>query len=698
MKNKLLLIIFLLLIFPVYVLADTYNYNSSVKQGNNYINASKYIDRNKYLILNQIPKFVLDENGRLSQNNSFVKGGFLNKTEYCLSTGSSDCNSKTYLLIPSSYWTLTQSGSSRYYINSVNGLSTKSDTETSSIRVTEFVKPNISVSGSGTYFNPWIFDNFYIVSLKTSKKSLAYFGDESNKKTSEEKYASEECIKGSGLCANFDINVQKGYENNPIDGCKLNLVSNNRINNNIILKKYEISNIKNDINCVVIFHKKSFNVKYNCSPGTGSIPSQKVLYGNNLTITNQLCKRAGYVQSNWKDSLGETWISGSTVKFDYDHGDKGIVDDVFTLNSNWKICPANTYKSASSTINTCTPCQRGYRSNEGADKCEKQTFTITLNPNTGSGNAYNVSVRYSDSVTLTNKFTKEKYRFNGWNTKPDGSGVAWDSSAFNFNFIAGEKGINGNNTVTLYAQWKIAVQINYIGHVYNSGYDPCSVPAVRVEDKAANVNKTHWNNCGLVVSANRFTHPPANYSGFGLLTPWQDKWGVYANQIGIYYSLNAPTSEISKMTPLSVIEWHKNSGINIYIYKLSPVQSPSNYEPIGEVHTITTNINHGNWAQWSSGIMIIDNIKNERSTHWGCYATSPQITRGVNVTGFGVILTGGTLSYDAKCGLGNYKLYSRENNIYYSTKSTYNEADLKPLSSLTWAGNANKLYYIYRKK
>ena len=123
-------------------------------------------------------------------------------------------------------------------------------------------------------------------------------------------------------------------------------------------------------------------------------------------------------------------------------------------------------------------------------------------------------------------------------------------------------------------------------------------------------------------------------------------------------------------------------------------------EYVGEVHTITTYINHGNWAQWSSGLMMIDNIKNEKKTDWACYGTSQPITKGLNYTGFSVKVTGGERSYDAKCGLGNYKLYSTTGNMYYSSRATSNASDLHVLTAdgVTWGHKDNRKYFIYRKK
>ena len=573
------ILIFTMFLVPILIKAESYNYNDGVKEGNNYIKSTKYDTRGKYLIMTN-QKFIMNDNGTLSANNNFYNGGFLNRLEFCISTGNTNCNGSSYLMIPASYWTLSGNSTSRYYVNNVSGLNIQSDTYSSGVRVTEFVKPQISVTGSGTYNNPWVFDETYLVNLRTNNKKLGYFGSESEKKSSESKYATNECLSGSGLCTNFDITVARGYANNTKDGCNLKLIKNGEKRGTSTVKTYEISDIKSDISCVAIFEEDKFTIKFDSNGGTGNMANKIATYGKN--------------------------------------------------------------------------------------------------------------------ISLPNEFTRANYEFIGWNTAADGSGYNYSTNSFIFNSVAGEKGIDVNNNLTLYAQWKVIYTIAYIGRAYSASKDPCGAARLGIEDKVTGATAARGNYCGMVVSPNRVTHGVNNYSGFGWLTPEGYKWGVFANQAGIYYSLNQPVTELSQMTPLSVIEWSVKDYMNIYIYKINPVPTPSNYEFYGEVHTITTNINHGNWAQWSSGIYMIDNKNNNKEIHWGCY-NGDSIVRGINFTGFGVILKGGITSTDAKCGLGNYNLYNREDNIYYSSKPTYDENDLTPLSTISWAGNDNKMYYIYKK-
>ena len=79
------------------------------------------------------------------------------------------------------------------------------------------------------------------------------------------------------------------------------------------------------------------------------------------------------------------------------------------------------------------------------------TYTITFNGNGGSGSMSNINATYGKSYTLTsNSFTKSGYKFNGWNTKSDGSGTNYSNEASVKNLTATNKGI-----VTLYAQWSV---------------------------------------------------------------------------------------------------------------------------------------------------------------------------------------------------------------------------------------------------
>ena len=90
----------------------------------------------------------------------------------------------------------------------------------------------------------------------------------------------------------------------------------------------------------------------------------------------------------------------------------------------------------------------------------KRTFQFNGNGST-SGSMANQVITYSGSGSTnlnTNTFIKTNYKFIGWNTAANGSGTAYAENA-----PITRSGITSNSTITLYAQWELAV-----GHVkYN---------------------------------------------------------------------------------------------------------------------------------------------------------------------------------------------------------------------------------------
>ena len=69
MKNKLKIILLFLLIIPIFIKANTYNYSNAVVQGNNYIKQTRFDKRKKYLLFDN-PKFIMNDFGVLNTNSS----------------------------------------------------------------------------------------------------------------------------------------------------------------------------------------------------------------------------------------------------------------------------------------------------------------------------------------------------------------------------------------------------------------------------------------------------------------------------------------------------------------------------------------------------------------------------------------------------------------------------------------------------
>ena len=275
-------------------------------------------------------------------------------------------------------------------MDTISGLNIQSDTYSSGVRVTEFVKPQISVTGSGTYNNPWVFDNTYLVNLRTNNKKLGYFGSESEKKTSEQKYATDECLKGNKYCTNFDITVARGYGNNSKDGCNLKFIKNGEKRGTSTVKTYEISNIKSDVSCVAIFDFDKFTIKFNANGGTGNMANKTATYGKNISLPNEFT-RANYDFIGWNteaDGSGDSY-SANSFKFDSIAGEKGIDENNnLTLYAQWKLT----------------------------------TFKVTFNPNGGEikNDITSKDILYGSEYGYMPTPTRSSYVFDGWFTKSNG--------------------------------------------------------------------------------------------------------------------------------------------------------------------------------------------------------------------------------------------------------------------------------------
>lgn len=144
-KGTILLITLFVFDFTVNASAFS-NYTDAVSNTNSYIarfnNYESYIDTtNKYLY-----------NGTLSSKTGFINGGFINTYEFERTM----INNDSYLITGSKYWTMTETGSNVYVVNT-NKLEAKSKTESYESRITEYVKPAVKVSGDGSRSNPWVF-------------------------------------------------------------------------------------------------------------------------------------------------------------------------------------------------------------------------------------------------------------------------------------------------------------------------------------------------------------------------------------------------------------------------------------------------------------------------------------------------------------------------------------------------------------
>ncbi len=148
MKKVLIMIFALMLVVNVNA-SIMNNYSDSINSANSYI--ERFNDYAKYIVSDDNIKFKY-ENNVLSYNSNFLKGGFLNLSEFNISKR----DDKTYLFTGQKYWTMTESGANSNVITSYTA-ELKSKTDTYGVRVTEYVNSDVEITGKGTYNDPWMF-------------------------------------------------------------------------------------------------------------------------------------------------------------------------------------------------------------------------------------------------------------------------------------------------------------------------------------------------------------------------------------------------------------------------------------------------------------------------------------------------------------------------------------------------------------
>ena len=157
------------------------------------------------------------------------------------------------------------------------------------------------------------------------------------------------------------------------------------------------------------------------------------------------------------------------------------------LYAHWKAKPSVTIPSISKTGYTCSwntsADGKGttYNGGDVTDKlntqtlyavCAANTYTVTYNPNGGSGTMTNDTATYnSNYITKKNTFIKTGYTFNGWNEKADGTGKVWGLTTSGVYESGKSWKWTYTKNITLYAQWKANTNTKYVVKHYKQKLD-----------------------------------------------------------------------------------------------------------------------------------------------------------------------------------------------------------------------------------
>ena len=414
MKKKFLSLLVLLSV-PVGVLSaatTVSNYETSKKQTNIYI--TRFTMYDNYIETGSSVPYLF--NGTNSIRSGFTNGGLINKKEVELSTIKND----SYLFTGASYFTMTEDGSNVYNVN-INKINLVAKTEESGTRVTELIKPNTKVTGSGSRNNPWMFIRKYKISFNGNTSTSG-------------RMDTITCDSGSNCTLPANAYSKVGYT---FEGWSLNpndtVVYGDKADANI-------TNIPSD-NVVVLYAKwkaNNYNVVFDGNNhSSGATAAVTCTYNEDCTLPSNGFSRTGYTFKGWSTT------KGGSVKYEnngYVRNLTPVKDATVTLYAVWE---ANTY-----------------------------TVKFDKNSSEATGNVGSVVCTYDKACTLpANNFTRVGATFDGWAVTSN-TAVQYKDKASVKNLTA-----TANGTYTLYAHWNIntyKITYNYGGGSAGN-YHPSSV-------------------------------------------------------------------------------------------------------------------------------------------------------------------------------------------------------------------------------
>ena len=201
----------------------------------------------------------------------------------------------------------------------------------------------------------------------------------------------------------------------------------------------------------------SHTIEFNANGGTGSINAFTVESGKQTMIPSNPFIRTEYDFTGWN-----TAPDGSGTE--YGEGAFLTPTENMTLYAQWK-------KTS-------------------------ESFTITTNPNGGTGTAPATITALRDATVIApaNTYTKDGYEFTNWNTLANGGGAV----------IPAGSTLTVNGNMVLYAQWDKAPTVEKFNITFNENGGTGSVNAITADENTA-----------IKLPANGFTRAGYEFLGWG---------------------------------------------------------------------------------------------------------------------------------------------------------------------------------------
>ena len=179
------------------------------------------------------------------------------------------------------------------------------------------------------------------------------------------------------------------------------------------------------------------------------------------------------------DDVKKCFLLGEKVKIDPNGGTSSVTEIELTDDVVIENPERDGYKFTGWTEFDVQGYALGLKANW--EKLSKYTITYDANGGKGSMNSQVMYVNIEQALS-ENKFEKDGYTFDGWNTKADGTGTKYENKQLVKNLVETD-----NETINLYAMWKkieSAVVIEEKGGETVSGV----TTTVEQEEKTEDIN------------------------------------------------------------------------------------------------------------------------------------------------------------------------------------------------------------------
>ncbi len=249
----------------------------------------------------------------------------------------------------------------------------------------------------------------------------------------------------------------------------------------------------NNVTLYAIWQSNAYTVKYDSNSGAGTMTDSSFKYGESKKLTKNTFTKEGYTFLGWNTdktkqealytdeqvvsnliksgnsvTLYAIWKANTyTVKYDNNGGNGSIENTTFTYGESKKLTKNTFTKTGYTFLGWNTDKEATtvlYTDEKQVSNLTKEnnkiitlyaiwkanTYTVKYDNNGGVGTISNSTFTYNQTKSLTkNTFTKDGYKFLGWNTDKYSTKALYTDEQQVSNLT-----IKNNDTITLYAIWE----------------------------------------------------------------------------------------------------------------------------------------------------------------------------------------------------------------------------------------------------